>query len=98
MTLDIAAELSTLFLDAGEPFTTAEGTTFQGVWGHETNDEQGTRGGQNTVTAPVSVTTYIANGDSLYRDADKTPTEYKVRDRRPDTVGVLETLVLETQD
>lgn len=94
----IGAELATVLLDAGETFILSDGFEFTGVWLHVTSEEAGVRGGETTVRALSTDTACVSMGDSIYRQSDEPPVEYKVRDRSEDDSGWLETLTLERQD
>ena len=95
---NIGSELSTIITDAGETFVLADSVEFTGIWSHFSNDEGNIRGGQTTVQALSTDTACISIGDSIYREADEPPVEYKVRDRTQDDLGFVETLTLEKQD
>ncbi len=98
MALDISAELSTLITEAGEIIILADSTEFTGVWIIADNDEGEIRGVQTTIKALSTDTACISIGDSIYRQSDEPPVEYKVRDREQDDLRFLETLMLEKQD
>lgn len=97
---DLANEFATIIADdtVGETFVLADSTEFQGIWLHETNNDDMIRGGRTTVTALRSATACISIGDSVWRESDEPPVKYKVRDREPDTRNITEALTLEKQD
>ena len=98
MTLNIGPELATLIDDAGEIIILADSTELTVVWIISDNDEGEIRGGATTIKGVSTDTACISIGDSIYRQSDEPPIEYKVRDREQDDLRFLETLMLERQD